>query len=93
MGEHVVHHCLVDNSAALHLCHRRGPGKLWHISGKLLWIQELVAQEEIRVKVVGTVYNVADPGTNFKIKGTTDLPLVPCLKSGVHGRIGEWIGA
>ena len=57
--ETVKHECLVDNSTALHLCHRRGPGKLRHIAGKLLWIQDLVAQEELQVKAVGTTYNVA----------------------------------
>ena len=50
VDEGVKHECLVDNSAALHLCHRRGPGKLRHIAGKLLWIQDLVAQEELQVK-------------------------------------------
>ena len=43
VGEPVMHHCLVDNSAALHLCHRTGPGKL---------TQDLVAQDELKVKAV-----------------------------------------
>ena len=71
--EQVVHHCLVDNSAALHLCHRKGPGRLRHISGKLLWIQDLVAQEELQVRAVGTVYNIADLGTKPLTKNRTSL--------------------
>ena len=63
MEENIMHYCLVDNSAALHLCHRKGPGKLRHIAGKLLWIQDMVAQGDLEVKAVGTVANVADLGT------------------------------
>ena len=61
VDEAVVHHCLVDDSAALHLCHRRGPGKLRRISGKLLWIQDLVAQDELKVKAVGRSSYSVDP--------------------------------
>ena len=42
--------------------HYKGPGKLRHIAGKLLWIQDLVAQGDLEVKAVGTVYNI-DLGT------------------------------
>ena len=80
--EKVVHHCLVDNSAALHLCHRKGPGKLRHIAGKLLWIQDMVAQGDLEVKAVGTVANVADLGTKplAKSQGESHPALVPDLQ-------------
>ena len=40
-----MHYCLLDNSAALHLCHRKGPGKLRHIAGKLLWINDFCEEQ------------------------------------------------
>lgn len=62
--EEIVHDCLVDNSAAIQLSHKRVPGKLRHIDdGKRLWIQDRVAQRELNVKAVRTAYNVADLGT------------------------------
>ena len=96
--EKVIHHCLVDNSAALHLCHRKGPGKLRHISGKLLWIQDLVAQEELQARAVGTVYNIADLGTKPLTKNRISLILHWCnarrrdgerLGQEEHGRLQE----
>ena len=78
------------NSAALPLCHRRGPGKLRHIAGKLLWIQDLVAQEELQVKAVGTTYNVADLGTKPLSRSRITLILYWCnTRSSDDERIGE----
>ena len=88
--EKVTHHCLVDNSAALHLCHRKGPGRLRHISGKLLWIQDLVAQEELQVRAVGTVYNIADLGTKPLTKNRISLILHWCNARRSDGeRLGQ----
>ena len=88
--EKVVHHCLVDNSAALHLCHRKGPGKLRHIAGKLLWIQDMVAQGDLEVKAVGTVANVADLGTKPLAKARVNLILHWCqIYNGEGERIGQ----
>ena len=90
MEEKVVHHCLVDNSAALHLCHRKGPGKLRHIAGKLLWIQDMVAQGDLEVKAVGTVANVADLGTKPLAKARVNLILHWCqIYNGGGERIGQ----
>ena len=89
-GEDVTHHCLVDNSAALHLCHKKGPGRLRHIAGKLLWIQDLVAQGEIKVKFVGTVYNVSDLGTKPLSKARIQLILFWCkVNNKDHQRLGK----
>ena len=73
-AEEVKHCCLVDNAAAVHLCHRKGPGRLRRVSGKLLWIQDAVLQEVLTVKPAGTVKNVADyeaieQGTNQPVHG------------------------
>ena len=88
--EEVMHYCLVDNSAALHLCHRKGPGKLRHIAGHVLWIQDMVAQGGLEVKAVGTVSNVADLGTKPLPKARVNLPLHWCqMYNGNGERIGQ----
>ena len=87
--EEVEHCCMVDNSAALHLCHRKGPGKLRHVSGKLLWIQGAVLQEQLKVMPVGTAKNVADLGTKPLSKNRVNLLLNWC---GVYNGQGERIG-
>lgn len=63
VDEMIEHDCLVDNSAAVHVSHKRRPGKLRHIDGKPLRIQDLVAQKGLYVKPVSTVHNIADLGT------------------------------
>ena len=87
--ETVEHCCMVDNSAALHLCHRKGPGKLRHVSGKLLWIQDAVLQEQLKVMPVGTVKNVADLGTKPLSKNRINLIL---NWRSVYDGCGERIG-
>ena len=89
VGE-VKHCCLVDNAAALHLCHRKGPGRLRHVSGKLLWIQDAVLQEVLSVKPVGTVKNVADLGAKPLSKARVSLILNWCNVYGAgHERVGQ----
>ena len=36
----IQHVCLIDNSATKQISNKRGTGKLRHVSGKLLWIQD-----------------------------------------------------
>eukprot|EP00913_Durusdinium_trenchii_P032259 g30204.t1 len=65
-------------------------GKLRHIAGKLLWIQDLVAQEELRVKAVGTLHNVADLGTKPLSRNRIMLILYWCnTRSGDGEKLGE----
>ena len=88
--EAVIHDCLVDNSAAVQLSHKRGPGKLRHIDGKLLWVQDCVAQQEFNVKAVGTVFNIADLGTKPLTKARIDLILYWRRSYSVRGeRLGQ----
>lgn len=90
VGEEVERHCLVDNSAALHLRHRKGPGRLRRIAGKLLWIQDLVAQCALKVKSVGTTYNISDLGTKPLSKARIQLILYWCnVHSDEHQRLGQ----
>ncbi|CAE7314347.1 RE1 [Symbiodinium microadriaticum] len=55
--------CLVDNMAARALACRQGVGKLRHISGKLLWLQQLTKDEVLHVAPVATAVNASDIGT------------------------------
>ena len=79
MEENIMHYCSVDNSAALHLCHRKGPGQLRHIAGKLLWAQDMVAQGDLEVKAVGTVATWQTWGPN-QGSGESHSELVPDLQ-------------
>ena len=59
-----VHHiCWIDNSANRQIACKRGSGKLRHVSGRLLWVQDKVAEGVMEVRQIGTTYNLADVGT------------------------------
>ena len=80
---------LVDEMVE-HVSHKRGPGKLRHIDGKLLWIQDLVAQKTLNVKPIGTVYYIADLGTKPLTKARIHLILYWCnTYNGQGRRIGQ----
>ena len=51
---------LTDSTAAKGTCSRRGLGKLRHVQTRYLWVQERVANEEIKILKVGTHDNLAD---------------------------------
>ncbi|CAE7787367.1 RE1 [Symbiodinium sp. CCMP2592] len=55
--------CLVDNSACRALACRQGVGKMRHISGKLLWLQQMTKDNVLSVGPVPTAENVSDLGT------------------------------
>lgn len=52
-----------DSSAARGICHRRGVGKVRHLSVKQLWVQERVKNKELVVNKIGTAENRGDIGT------------------------------
>ena len=52
-----------DNSAAVAICHREGVGKIKHLEGKLMWLQQRVGRNEIEIRRVPTKWNPADLGT------------------------------
>lgn len=87
--EEIIHDCLVDNSAAIQLSHKRGPRKLRYIDGKFLWIQEQVAQREFNVKAVGTTYNVAHLGIKPLIRARINLILHWCHSYDAQGHAWE----
>ena len=53
----------VDNSAARQLIERQGVGHVRHLSGKILWMQSLVLEKQIKLGQVPTQWNVSDVGT------------------------------
>ena len=59
----VTHVCLIDNSATKQIANKRGGGRLRHVSGKLLWVQDQTSSKVLEVKQIGTSYNVGDIGT------------------------------
>eukprot|EP00435_Cladocopium_sp_Y103_P065127 s2538_g27.t1 len=61
--EEPYHLCLIDNSATRQIANKRGNGRLRHVSGKELWIQDQVSAQEMEVKQISTTLNVGDMGT------------------------------
>ena len=67
--EEIQHACLIDNSATKQISNKRGTGKLRHVSGKLLWIQDQVSMKVLEVKQISTLLNIGDIGTKPLGKG------------------------
>ena len=89
MDEKVPHTCLIDNSATRQISNKRGSGRLRHVSGKLLWIQDHTSAKTLEVRQVGTVFNLGDIGT--KPLGRQRLQALMCWCN-VHNKDGELIG-
>ena len=53
----------VDNTAVVSISTKLGTARLKHIQGKLLWLQGKVSEGILKLKAVGTNFNVADVGT------------------------------
>ena len=62
-GSQVFHCLMTDSSSARQLCAKQGVGKLRHVSGKILWIQQHVLAGDVQVCQLPTVWNIADLGT------------------------------
>ena len=60
LGIPLVGHVHVDSPAAIRIANRKGNGKLRHVKVGMLWIQELVVEEEIILRKVKGENNVAD---------------------------------
>ena len=57
------HFLFTDSSSARQLAMRQGVGKVKHISGKLLWVQDAVLDKQVVLVQVPTVWNLSDIGT------------------------------
>ena len=87
---HHTHICRVDNSATKQIANKCGAGQRRHISGKLLWCQDKVAEGAVEVKQISTVLNLADIGTKPLSKARLRLLLFWCnAKNGDGSRVGE----
>ena len=51
---------LTDSSAALGTANRRGLGKLRHVQTRFLWLQERIAEGDLKIVKIGTDKNVRD---------------------------------
>ena len=63
MDVKVFHICLMDNSATRQIANKRGSGRLRHVSGKLLWVQDQTSSKTMEVKQISTLLNIGDIGT------------------------------
>ena len=73
-GAVIEHYLFTDSSSAKQLASRQGVGKVKHIAGKLLWIQDAVSQQQVALVQVPTLWNLSDIGT--KPLGTKRLRLL-----------------
>ena len=53
----------VDNSAVRNVAAKLGVGRLRHISGRMMWMQQLLRSKDIDIRQVSTIYNIADLNT------------------------------
>ena len=78
-----------DSSAAIAIAKRKGAGKLRHINIGLLWIQEKVEGEEVKVKKVKGVSNPADMMTKAINKEKLDKYMLMTKQKTAEGRATE----
>ena len=62
-GAVIDHFLFTDSSSARQLAMRQGMGKVKHISGKILWVQQWVMEGKIMLIQIPTLWNLADLGT------------------------------
>ena len=63
IGTHIRHVEYTDSSSARMLVARSGVGKIKHLSGKVLWMQQQVAEKTVELRQIGTIWNTSDIGT------------------------------
>ena len=62
-GAVIEHYLFTDSSSAKQLASRQGVGKVKHIAGKLLWVQDAVLHKQVALIQVPTLWNLSDIGT------------------------------
>ena len=89
--EDIEHIHWVDNSAARQLVSRQGVGKIRHLSGKILWIQNLVLQSELVVGQIPTEWNCSDIGTKAlqKARLLVLLNMMKAMDPESHDMLGQ----
>ena len=59
-AEHMMY---TDSSSGRHLAMRQGTGKVKHVSGKILWIQDAIRDNVFKLSQIPTMWNISDIGT------------------------------
>ena len=80
-NQQAQHVCWMDSSATRQIACKRGSGKLRHVSGRLLWVKDKVAEGIMEVKAGWNHHhNLADVGTKplGKNQTSTSFALVQC---------------
>ena len=62
-GSQVEHFLLVDSSSERQIAMRQGPGRLKHVSGKLLWVQQVVMEGKVQLMQLPALWKLADVRT------------------------------
>ena len=62
-GAVIEHYLFTDSSSAKQLASRQGVGKVKHIAGKLLWVQDAVLHKQVALIQVPKLWNLGDIGT------------------------------
>ena len=98
-----LHVVFTDSSSARQLACRQGSGRIRHLSGKILWIQEKTQDGSLELRQIGTLDNLADIATKclskqrlFLLMNETGLVFIPTFEavgaeeaSRHHERVGN----
>ena len=90
VGQAVEQWQFTDNSAARQLASRQGVGRIRHLSGKLLWVQDVVMEQGVKLCQVPAQWNFSDIGTKSLQKERMSLLL--CGIGAVYVCNGEVVG-
>ena len=75
----VEHAMFTDSSSGRQLAMRQGTGKVKHLSGKVLWIQDAVRHGVVHLSQIPTAWNVSSIGTKaLCVQGTQLLRAATC---------------
>ena len=93
LGEAIHHVQFTDSSSARQLASRQGVGKVRHLSGKVLWVQQMVNDKLVILRQLPTAVNLADIGTkNLAKQRLSYLMNESGLISLIYVATGEEVG-
>ena len=89
-GAVIDHFLFTDSSSARQLAMRQGTGKVKHLSGKILWVQQWVMEGKIVLIQIPTLWNLANLGT--KSLGGQRIKFLLHELNVAHGDGSELVG-
>ena len=89
-GAVIDHFLFTDSSSARQLAMRQGTGKVKHLSGKILWVQQWVMEGKIVLIQIPTLWNLTNLGT--KSFGGQRIKLLLHELNVAHGDGSELVG-